>query len=144
MFGSNPYSAYKNTGIMTASPGQLVVKLYQGVVKELIAADDCFNDNNAIAASKIESFGKHLNKAQEIIGELESSLNMDQGGSIAQNLMSLYIYFNQELQSVLIKHDRKKLKFVLDMVKQLTDAWVTAANTTPTTNVAQSAVSIEG
>lgn len=144
-FGTaNPYAAYQNTGIKTASPGQLVVKLYQGAVKELSSADGCFNDGDAIPAPRTEEFGRHLSKAQEIIGELEGSLNMDDGGSIAQNLMSLYIYFNQELQATLIKHDRKKLRFVTDMMRQLCGAWETAASTTPTSNVAQPAVSIQG
>ncbi len=141
---ANPYAAYQSTGIKTASPGQLVVKLYQGAVKVLVAADECFNDGDSIPAPHIEPFGKHLAKAQEIIGELEGSLNMDEGGTIAQNLMSLYIYFNQELQTVLIRHDRKKLRFVLDMMRQLSDAWETAASTTPTSNVAQPAVNLEG
>ncbi len=141
---SNPYAAYQNTGIKTASPGQLVVKLYQGAIKEINAADDCFTDGDVVPAARIESFGKHLSKAQEIIGELEGSLNMDEGGQIAKNLLSLYIYFNQELKNVLIQRDRKKLGFVSDMMKQLGDAWATAASTTPTTNVAQPAVSIEG
>jgi len=146
---SNPYAAYQNTGIKTASQGKLVVMLYQGAVKELSAANACFSIDEStkketIKAPLIEAYGKHILKAQEIIGELQVSLDMEKGGQISTNLMSLYVYFNQELQSASIGRDKKKLTFVLDMMRQLTSAWETAASTTTTTNVAQPALNIQG
>jgi len=58
--------------------------------------------------------------------------------------MSLYVYFNQELSAASITKDKKKLTFVLDMMRQLSSAWETAANSTQTTNVAQPALNIQG
>lgn len=145
----SPYAAYQNTGIKTASQGKLVVMLYQGAVKALMSANDCFSidektKKETIKAPLIETYGKQILKAQEIIGELQVSLDMEKGGDIAKNLLSLYVYFNQELQTASISRDRKKLTFVLDMMKQLSSAWETAANTTTTTNVAQPALNIQG
>lgn len=145
----NPYTAYQDTGIKTASQGKLVVMLYQGAVREISAAVDCFSmDPNTrqeiIKPQMIESFGKHILKAQELIGELQVSLNMEQGGEIAKNLMSLYVYFNQELSTASITKNKKKVTFVLDMMKQLASAWETAANRTQTTNVAQPTLNIQG
>ena len=54
---------------------------------------------------------------------------MEKGGEIAQNLMALYIYFNKELLTASIKHDRSKLKFILNLLDQLRDSWTNAANT---------------
>ena len=143
-FGTrNPYAAYQSTGIKTASQGSLVVMLYRGAVKELTAADACFGADGKIAAPLIEKYGKHVLKAQEIIGELQASLNMDVGDN-SNNLMSLYIYFNHELTTASINKDRKKLQFVLDMMRQLTGAWETAATTTTATNIAQPVVNIQG
>ena len=52
----------------------------------------------------------------------------DAGGDIAKNLMSLYIYFNQELLNVSINHNRAKISFIQDMLVQLRDAWAEAAS----------------
>jgi flagellar protein FliS len=57
------------------------------------------------------------------------SLNMDEGGEIAQNLMSLYIFFNQELLQANIHRDKKRIVFVHEMMMSLYDSWVIAANT---------------
>ena len=69
---------------------------------------------------------------------------MEKGGDLAKNLMSLYVYFNQELSAASITKDKKKVTFVLDMMRQLTSAWETAANSTQTTNVAQPTLNIQG
>ncbi len=141
----NPYAAYQKTAVNTASQGKLVVMLYQGAAKELTAAIDCFDFDGKIAATSIESFGKHILKAQEIINELQVSLDMEKGGQISQNLMSLYVYFNQELMNANINRDKSKLAFVLDMVKQLGNAWETAAGSTaPARQPVQQTLNITG
>lgn len=127
---TNPYSAYRDTAVKTASQGKLVVMLYQGACRELSAAQLCFDTSGKIAARNIEKYGKHIAKAQEIIGELQTSLDMDKGGQIAQNLMALYVYFNRELMDASINRDKSKLDFVLNMLSQLTLAWETASNST--------------
>ena len=125
----NPYAAYQKTAISTASQGKLVVMLYQGAERELQAAYDCFS-NEKLSASTIETFGKHIIKAQEIINELQVSLDMDKGGQISQNLMSLYVYFNKELLNVSINQDKKKLSQILEMIRQLGSAWEAASQKT--------------
>lgn len=141
----NPYAAYQTTAVKTASQGKLVVMLYQGMEKELSAACECFTSEGKILASNIEAFGKHIMKTQEIINELQVSLDMEKGGSISQNLMSLYIYFNQELTSANIAQDKKKISFILDMVKQLSAAWETADSKTNTAQQsAQQTLNIKG
>ena len=124
----NPYAAYQTTAVKTASQGKLVVLLYQGVVRELSAAQQCFDPSEKLPATEIEAFGKHIMKAQEIINELQVSLDMDKGGQIAQNLMSLYVYFNRELMDANINKDKEKLTFVQNMMAQLLDAWESASN----------------
>lgn len=129
-FNRNPYSVYQKTAVTTASQGQLIVMLYDGAEKALSAAENCFGENGKIPAQKIETFGKQILKAQDIINELQVSLDMEKGGQIAQNLMSLYVYFNKELMSVNIEQNKEKLTFILNMVKDLGSAWKTAATHT--------------
>lgn len=135
----NPYAAYQTTAVKTASQGKLVVMLYQGAERELISAQGCFDENGKIPAPKIEEFGKHVMKAQEIINELQVSLDMEKGGQIAQNLMALYVFFNKELLTVSINQDKSKLREVLDMIKELGAAWENAAQSTAVDSVPQMA-----
>lgn len=128
-FTNNPYNAYQTTAVKTASQGKLIVMLYQGAVKELTSALNCFQDDDTIAARQIEKFGRHIMKTQEIINELQVSLDMEKGGQIAQNLMSLYVYFNKELMTVSIGKDKNKLMFIINMIRELCSAWEVAANT---------------
>ena len=140
------YTAYKNTNIRTASQGHLVVLLYEGAVRQLAAAAALFDSADTVKARDIEKFNNCLQKAQAIITELQVSLDMEKGGEIAKNLMSLYIYFNNELMSANINRDKKKVDFVLSMMTELSDAWRQAASSTanaPAATVANS-LNIEG
>lgn len=142
----NAFAAYQNTGIKTASQGKLIVLLYEGAVKNLKGAISCFKDDGKIEAKNIEKFGNFVMKTQDIISELQISLNMDKGGQIASNLMSLYVYFNQELMSANINKDKSKLEFILKMVEELSSAWAEAASSeanTKTTSAA-SGLNIQG
>ena len=71
---------------------------------------------------------------------------MDKGGEIARNLMSLYLYFNEELVTASINHDKTKLEFVLNMMGQLAVSWRQVANSTANAPAAQidNAVNIVG
>ncbi|MBQ4331798.1 MAG: flagellar export chaperone FliS [Spirochaetaceae bacterium] len=121
------YGAYRDTGVKTASQGKLVVMLYDEAIRQLSYAVSYLMGGNKIEAQHIEQFSKHIMKVQEIITELMISLDMDAGGDISKNLMSLYIYFNQELLNISISHDRTKITFIQDMLMQLRDAWAEAA-----------------
>ncbi|MCI1209180.1 MAG: flagellar export chaperone FliS [Treponema sp.] len=141
------YSAYRETSVKTASQGQLIVMLYEEAIRQLTAAKAHFSSDGKIPAAAIEKFNANIVKTQEIITELQVSLNMEQGGSIAQNLMSLYVYFNSELMEANISHNKDKISFVLDMMTQLGDSWRTAAASTavrPAAPAETPALNIEG
>ena len=124
----NAYTAYQKTNVNTASQGRLVVLLYEGAVKHLKAALNLFDENEKIKPGNIEQFGIHLQKTQAIITELQVSLDMEKGGEIAKNLMSLYIYFNNELTDAIFNHKKEKIEFVVNMMNELLGAWRTASN----------------
>ena len=73
-FINNAYAAYQNTGIKTASQGKLVVLLYEGAIKNLTNALECFDSDSKIEAKNIEKFGNYIMKAQDIISELQAAL----------------------------------------------------------------------
>ena len=132
-YGANPYggySAYREIGVKTASQGKLVVMLYEGAVSNLEKAGALIESDGKIKPGNIESFGNHLQKAMDIITELEVSLDLDRGGEIAKNLMSLYVFFNKQIMEATLDHDRKKIDFVYKMMLDLHDSWIEAANST--------------
>ena len=142
---SKGYAAYQNTNIKTASQGKLVVLLYEAAVKNLKNAESLIDEENKIKPSNMEKFGKFLQKAQAIITELQVSLDMEKGGEIAKNLMSLYIYFNQELISVNINHDKTKLEYIEQQMSELLKAWKEASASASQTPVQHTqALNIEG
>ncbi len=126
----NAYSAYQKNNISTASQGRLVVLLYEGAIKHLNSARNLLGENAKLKPNQIEQFGIHIQKAQAIITELQVSLDMEKGGEIAKNLMSLYLYFNEELLSANINQNKEKIDSVIKMLSDLADAWRTIANST--------------
>lgn len=122
------FSAYKETSVKTASQGKLIIMLYDGVLQRLDHALSCF-DNGKLPTREIENFNKDILKVQEIITELTATLNMEQGGEIAANLLSLYTYFNQELLAANIARDIEKIKSVREMINDLRQTWWEVVNT---------------
>ena len=145
---NNGFKAYQETGIKTASQGSLVVMLYEGAVSKLEEAIALVDGENKVKPGNIEKFGQKVQKVSDIISELEASLDMEKGGEIAKNLMSLYIFFNKQLLSVSLTHDKKTLESVHKMLSDLLNSWIQAANSLANTQVEMStdrpAISITG
>lgn len=126
------YNAYKKASVKTASPAELVVLLYEGAVKKLASASSRFTAEGKLPVAQIESFSADILRAQEIITELQVSLDMEKGGQISQNLMSLYLYFNDQLRSANISRSKEKIDFVHNMMSELSATWKKAAENTVT------------
>lgn len=126
----NAYAAYQKTNVNTASQGRLVVLLYEGAVKHLKAAINLFGPDEKLKPGDIEQYGIHIQKAQAIITELQVSLDMEKGGDIARNLMSLYVFFNEELMDATISHNKQKIEFVQSKMDELAESWRTIASST--------------
>jgi flagellar protein FliS len=140
---TNPYSKYKQTQITTANQGKLIVMLYDGAIKFLNIAIENMNPRT------YDVVNNNIIKAQDIITELLLSLNMEEGGEIAKNLFSLYMYFKRQLLEANIKKDPEIIKHVLKLLKELRDAWdqisATEARSDRNANIgAKGSFSIEG
>lgn len=123
-------SAYRETRVRTASQGTLIIILYDEAIKQIGAAVSLMDENLKADPSRIEKINKCVVKSQEIITELMASLDMEAGGEISRNLLSLYTYFNQQLLEGNIGKKTEKLLFVKNMMEQLRFAWVEVINTT--------------
>jgi len=118
---TTPYESYKETQIKTATPGKLIVMLYNGAIKFLHIAKDAINTND------IETAHNNIVKAQDIVMELLLSLNMD-AGEIAKKLSGLYLYINKKLTEANIYKKLKPIEEVLGMMEELRDVWGEVAN----------------
>jgi flagellar protein FliS len=119
--GNNAYAnagnAYKSNEVMTAPKKKLVVMLYDGAVKNLKLAKIAMADKN------IEKTNDAIIKAQNILAELMSTLNFDQGGDIAKNLMALYQYMYQQTVRANIEKNADMVDEVINYLEELRDAW---------------------
>jgi len=92
---TNPWQSYRQVATKTATPGQLVLMLFDGALRFLDRAmvgfdlDDPLDSNLAI--------NNNILKAQEIIRELNMSLNLDKGGEFAVTMRRLYNYYDLQL-----------------------------------------------
>lgn len=113
---------YRANAVLTASPGQLVLMLYDGALKALILAREGF-DSVGEDPRSIAVINQQLLKAQAILSELQSGLNLEAGGEFAQTMYRLYEYHNRRLLEANL---RKRVEPVIEverLVRELRDAW---------------------
>jgi len=115
---NNPYDHYKRTQIGTASQGRLILMLYEGALKNLRCAQNSINHKDINGAHCM------LMKTQDIIRELNNTLNMNVG-EISQNLRNLYLYMLQRLIEANVAKDNKKVEEVIELLTTLKEAWDT-------------------
>jgi len=129
MFGarSNPAKAYSSVGVETAvlsaSPHQLVILLFEGAREALVIA------RSGIEARNIPQKGMAITKAIDIIlNGLRASLNLEEGGNLAQNLYALYDYMARRLLHANMHNDKAALDEVLTLLSEIHGAWIVIGN----------------
>lgn len=110
-------AVYQENAVNTQSQSRLIVMLYEGAIKFLRQAQQ------SITANDIPGRNRSISKARDIIFELNSSLNMEQGGRIALNLRSLYNFIWRYLGDANLKSDPRMLDKVIGMLDDLAGAW---------------------
>jgi len=95
---TNPVSAYKETSIRTASPGQLVLMLYAEAIRQCDLASGLMGTAGKKDPGLIERINGAVIRAQDIVTELMASLDFEAAPEISNNLFSLYSFFNRELR----------------------------------------------
>jgi len=121
----NASSTYKETTIITAGQGQLIVMLYDEAAKQLTKAINLLEEDKQQKKDpgRIEQINKAVMKTEEILTELMVSLDFEQGGEISKNLFSLYTWFNRELIEANITKDTDRLLTVKNLLCELRDSW---------------------
>lgn len=115
MSSNNPYVKYKEQSISTATPEELTLMLYNGCIKFMNLADLHIGEKN------LEQANINLQKAQDIITELNITLNMEI--PVAQNFRQMYEYIYKKLLDANIAKDREYLAEAKMLVTDLRDTW---------------------
>jgi flagellar protein FliS len=113
---------YRANAVLTASPGQLVLMLYDGALKALAIAQVAFERPDE-DFRRFEMINEQILKAQAIINELQSGLNFELGGEFARTMHRLYDYHNRRLLEANLRKQVAPVVEVERLVRELRDAW---------------------
>lgn len=112
---TNPYQQYNNNKILTATPGELTLMLYEGAIK--------FGNLSiqAIEAGDIEKAHKNIIKVQRIIDEFQATLNRKY--SVAEDFDRVYNYLLKRLIEANLTKDKEIMEEVVMHLRSMRDNW---------------------
>ncbi|GGG84487.1 flagellar export chaperone FliS [Paenibacillus radicis (ex Gao et al. 2016)] len=112
---NSPYQKYQQSSVQTATPGQLIIMLYEGAIRFTKAGIE------GIRIRDYEMANKNFKKSQAIVNELIASLNHEY--EISNNLLQIYEYMLHLLIESNMKKNAVPANEVLEHLLQLRDAW---------------------
>ena len=115
---TNPYETYKQQSVMTMTSGQILLLVYNELIKQLSLAQKAFGKNDIVEINRA------LQKSQNLIRELQNTLNFDYG--ISNDLNSIYSFFYTVTLNANIKKDASELQMLIDMIAELRDTFTEA------------------
>lgn len=113
--------AYKSVAVSTATPGQLVLMLFDGALRFLSTALHGFELEGI--GQRIEQVNNNSIKAQRILRELQCSLDLKEGGEFARRMYALYDYMLEQLVRANLTKNPAPMRLVEGMLREIRDAW---------------------
>lgn len=111
----NAYAQYNTNKILTASPAELTLMLYEGAIKF------CNIAIGAIEAQDVPKAHNNIRKAQHIIDYLRQTLDMKY--AVAQDFENIYSYLARRLTEANVKKDKEILEEVNTHLRSVRDTW---------------------
>lgn len=115
------FQSYRQAATRSASPGQIVLMLYDGVLRFLEQARKGFALDDPKEFN--ETINNNIQRAQAIVNEMNASLNMTEGGEFARRMRGLYHYLDDKLQEANLTKTEAGIDEVIRHVTVLRDAW---------------------
>ena len=111
----NAYAQYTNSKILTASPAELTLLLYEGAIK--------FGNIAIIKIEQNDVEGAHNNivKVEKIIDYFRETLDMKY--EVAQDFERVYVYLSQRLLEANAKKDKEIVEEVVGHIRSMRDTW---------------------
>ena len=114
----NPYQQYQQNAVNTATPQELTLMLYNGLVRFLKTA------HQGIEEKDIEKASNNLIKSQNIVIEFMCTLDMQY--EVSHSLYAIYEYMSARLLEANIKKDKAIVEEVIGYAEELRDTWMQA------------------
>jgi flagellar protein FliS len=115
MLTNNAYAQYSNSKILTASPAELTLMLYEGAIKF------CNIAIIGIEQGNIQKSHDNIRKTQRIIEEFQITLNRDI--PVSKDFDAVYTYLLKRLRDANFKKDKAILEEVLRHLRTMRDTW---------------------
>ncbi len=112
---SSAYTQYNNSRVLTASPAELTLMLYEGAIRF------CNIAIVAIEQRDIQKAHKNIIKTQKIIDYLRQTLDMKY--PVAQDFENIYVYLSQRLIEANVKKDKEILEEINGHLRSVRDTW---------------------
>ncbi len=103
--------------VQQASPVQLVVMLYDRAIS--LSGQSLLH----MEKGQMKEKGMSLNQVIEILSELQRALNLEEGGTVAQNLDDLYTFLMKQVTAANLRNDPQPISIVLNVLEELREGW---------------------
>lgn len=123
-FGNNA-ARYREMEVSSATPGQLVVILYDHLLTHLARA------GQAMSREQIGPRSDALQVCRTVITELLVTLDRERGGNVAVHLGAIYSFLLGELTTLGLRPEPARLERITNIVRELRDAFSQIAATAP-------------
>jgi flagellar protein FliS len=127
---SNQAAAYRQREVAAATPGRLLLMVYDHILANLARATVAHN--NGLIEARVEAIAR----TRDGISELLATLDMEKGGAIALQLNALYSFMLIELVDAGLHFDTRKVGRIAGMISELRDAFAVIVETTAKTTAA--------
>ena len=132
---------YEAQRVLTATPMELILMLYDGAIRSLNLALDGYDDMESIEGrNKVHG---HLLQAQSYITELTCSLDLDRGGEMAVQIERLYAFMIQHLVDANVSGERGPISEVKRMLEELREGWAQAMQSMPQREATAPSIPVE-
>ena len=111
----NPYAQYQNSKVLTASPAELTLMLYEGIIKFTNIGSTAIQEKN------YEKANTNIMKAERIVDHLNGTLNHKY--PVAQDFEKIYKCIMDALLMGNVKKDAAELERALEYARMIRDTW---------------------
>lgn len=125
MQGNYGAKAYHKTAVQTASKEKILLLLYEACIRFMKRAQKAMENKN------FEEKGIMIGKAQDILNELNNTLDFEVGGDIAKQLEQLYMFLFDHTTEANIENSPEKLENCINIMSTLYDGWKEAVEKQP-------------
>ena len=123
--GATQYRTVRSHGLVAeASPARLVQIMFEQILENLAIAQGCMaRIANDMPLNEVITKGKSLGKAIRLIDQLNSTLDMERGQKIAENLRALYVYMLARLTLANVTNDANIAAEVGSLIQKVKTGW---------------------